>query len=87
MSTDRDEIFGGLSKGTIMYCLNCERTYAHGVYRILSEEKGERLFQMCPYEDCDADAVLNAREWEWVLTLHPEYPKTPVSSVVYPLHS
>lgn len=86
MSTDRDEMFGETPKGTPMYCMICERTYPYGEYRTMSLDMGEELLQMCPYEDCDGDAVINAHDWDWVLEKHPEYPETPERGVVYPLH-
>jgi len=86
MSTDRDEILGELQEGTLMWCMNCERTYPHGKYRTSYDDVLEEMLQMCPYEDCDSDAVLNSKEWEWVRGHHPEYPEAPKVGVVYPLH-
>lgn len=86
MSSDRDAIFGELPKGTIMYCLHCERTYPHGEYRTASVEMGEDFLQMCPYEDCDGDTVMDSKEWDWVRSNRPEYPENPKRGEVYPLH-
>jgi hypothetical protein len=41
--------------------------------------------QMCPYEDCDGDSVLDGMEWEWVRKYHPEYPEVPEYGCVYSL--
>jgi len=42
-------------------------------------------FQMCPYPDCDGDAVLDAFEWEWVRSYYSEYPEVPEYGRVYPM--
>jgi len=74
----REETFGKVAPGTILWCLHCERTYEHGNWR---EENG---MQMCPYKDCDGDAVIDAWEWETICQYHPEYPKKPVNGKIYP---
>jgi len=81
---DRDEMFGSLPKGTYMYCIHCERTYKHGEHRIRTDLK--EYLQMCPYEDCDGDTVLDSKEWSVIRESHPNYPDTPVHGVVYSLH-
>lgn len=86
MSTDRDQIFGKLPPGTYMWCMQCERTYPHGEYRTAFDDSGDDLLQMCPYEDCESDVVLNSKEWSWVRDYHPEYPEKPEPKVLYPLH-
>lgn len=83
MSTDRDKIFGYIQKGTPMWCLHCDRAYPHGNYRTLSIAGGEQFLQMCPYEDCDGDAVLDSQEWESIREDHPDYPQQPVYGIVY----
>lgn len=44
------------------------------------------MLQVCPYPDCDGDTVLDAFEWEWLRSYHPEYPAVPEWGTVYPLH-
>ena len=43
------------------------------------------VLQMCPYPGCDGDTVLDAFQWEWVRSYHPEYPDVPEDGVVYRL--
>ncbi len=86
MSTDRDHMLGKVVQGTPMWCMQCEKTYPHGKFRTAFDSMGEELMQMCPYEDCDSDAVLNSKEWSWVIGYHPEYPEKPEEGVIYPLH-
>jgi hypothetical protein len=42
--------------------------------------------QMCPYDGCSGDAVLDAWDWNKVREVHPEYPAIPLYGVVYPLY-
>lgn len=90
MKTDRDDIFGEIPQGTTMWCLHCERTYPHGEFREIKDPHpipGEDdTLQMCPYEDCDGDVVIDSKEWDWVLEKHPDYPETPKHGEVYPLY-
>lgn len=81
MSTDRDNIFGKLPQGTFMWCLHCERTYLHGNYRTMMF--GDFLMQLCPYEDCGGDAVIDSIEWEDIREDHPEYPEYPTHGEMY----
>lgn len=81
-TTDREKAFGK-SSGTL-WCLHCERTYQEGEYR--NENIGGDIHQMCPYEDCDGDTVVDAWDWESLLDKHPEYPKIPEKGNKYPLY-
>ena len=81
---DRDEIFGSLPEGTYMYCIHCERTYKHGEHRIRTNLK--EYLQMCPYEDCDGDTVMDSKEWETVRGHYKDYPEIPERGTVYPLN-
>ncbi len=86
MITEREKMFGVLPDGAYLYCIHCERAYPKGKYRIMSDiDLG--LLQMCPYEDCDGDAVMDAWEWERILSDHSEYPDIPEENKVYPLHN
>lgn len=78
-------MFGALPKGTTMWCMHCERTYPYGEYRTVIMDM-EEMLQMCPYEDCEGDAVMDAKEWDWVKEMHPDYPEVPEKGVVYPLN-
>lgn len=62
-----------------VWCLHCERAYAAHEYRWKSN------LRMCPYPDCDGDAVLD--QWEWARIRHenPMYPASPLRGVFYPL--
>ena len=73
---DRVEAFG-TPKGTWVWCLHCEQAYQVGEYRL----KGD--LQMCPYEGCTGDTVMDAWEWKQIRRAHPEYPKIPERNKVY----
>lgn len=77
--SEREAIFGRPSSG-YLWCLHCERGYPHGTYRQIGE------LQMCPYENCDGDAVLDAWDWATLMENHPEYPEIPVENTRYPLY-
>jgi DNA-binding CsgD family transcriptional regulator len=89
---DRDRAFGK-PKGGYMWCLHCERTYEHGQFRVervkpftVDHVRYAPVFDMCPYEGCTGDAVLDAWEWEFVREYHPEYPEVPEAGKVYALY-
>jgi len=42
--------------------------------------------QLCPYPDCNGDAVMDSMTWEWLREYHPEYPEVPQPGVMYPLY-
>lgn len=84
MKHDRDEMLGHLPEGTTMFCLHCERTYPHGEYRSIFLD-GD-ILQMCPYENCDGDVVMDSKEWSSIREHHPDYPETPQRGTVYPLN-
>lgn len=93
LATDRDQAFGK-SGSKYMWCLHCERTYENGQFRTVKIKpftvdhvRYTPEFEMCPYEDCDGDAVIDAWEWGHIREYHPEYPKTPEQGKVYPLYS
>lgn len=90
---DREEAFGEESRSEYLWCLHCERTYKYGEYRLWKVEpfvvdhvRYEPEFQMCPYEDCDGDAVIDAWEWDRIRESHPEYPEIPEKGKVYPMY-
>lgn len=65
-----------------LWCLHCERAYKYGEYREV-EQYGE-ILQMCPYEGCDGDTVLDAWDWAKIRDANPTYPGTPEKGKVYP---
>jgi len=83
--SERQEIFGE-SKSGYLWCLHCERAYPDGEYREVKSKSGV-VYQMCPYEDCDGNAVIDAWDWAQISEGHPEYPETPKKGKVYPQYS
>jgi len=43
----------------------------------------DEFYEMCPYADCDGDAVLDAINWEKIREQHNEYPEVPEDGVFY----
>ena len=94
MSTKREGMFGELPDGTFLYCINCERAYMNGRHRIKVmygkewplEIRGDTM-EMCPYEGCDGDAVIDAWEWDRIRSEHSDYPEIPEEGKVYPMYS
>ena len=76
----------GPSESGILWCLHCERTYDELDYAEEIDELGETM-QMCAYEDCDGDAVIDAWDWSKIREAHPEYPGKPAPNTRYPLYS
>ncbi len=76
-----DEVFDEERRSEYFWCLHCERTYKDGQFRKVDG------FQMCPYQDCDGDAVTDAWDWATVRDNHPEYPEVPEPNKVYPLNT
>ena len=74
------EIKEGIKEGDWLWCLHCERVYQAGEYR------EQKKLQMCPYEGCNGDTVLDAWTWESLREIHPEYPKIPTRETLYPLY-
>ena len=77
---DRDKISNEEKESDYLWCLHCERTYKRGKFRKVDD------LQMCPYEDCDGDTVLDAWDWESVREYHSAYPEIPEEGKVYPLY-
>jgi hypothetical protein len=75
----RTEMFG-TPKGTWVWCLHCERCYQVGEYRVV---KG---LQMCPYPDCDGDAVMDPWKWKKIREGNPDYPEIPERDRIYPMY-
>lgn len=78
-SLERNQILEG-SEPTCLWCLHCERAYLRGKCRQIGN------LQMCPYADCDGDAVIDAWDWGTVREENPSYPERPIEGTVYPLY-
>ena len=78
--SDRDKIFGSKGKSPYLWCLHCERTYERGKWRTVDG------LQMCPYVDCDGDAVIDAWDWAKMRGSNPSYPEKPEPGIVYPAY-
>ena len=74
---DRDKIFNEHKRSIYLWFLHCERTYKRGEFRKLNE------LQMCPYEGCDGDTVIDAINWDEIREIHPNYPVIPIEDVIY----
>lgn len=70
------EVFGR-EVGQWVWCSHCERAYQVGEYRSV------RGLQMCPYEGCNGDTVLDARDWDEFQNTHLNCPEEPERDVVY----
>jgi len=79
---ERDRLFErDASADSYLYCIHCERAYERGYFR-----QADSL-QMCPYEGCDGDAVIDAWPWESIADSdNPTYPATPELGKVYPMY-
>lgn len=62
------------------WCMHCERAYPQGSYRQV------RDLQMCPYEGCDGDTVMDLWAWQRVREANPQYPEVPELGKVYGLY-
>jgi hypothetical protein len=77
---DRESVFVDEMPDAYLWCLHCGRAYRWGEYREIDG------LQMCPYEGCDGDTVVDAWRWEEVREGNPDYPKTPKLGHVYELN-
>jgi hypothetical protein len=82
--SEREEMFGKTESG-FLWCLHCERAYKDDEYRTEVNSEGEKM-EMCHYEGCNGDAVIDAWDWAEVKEGHPEYPDIPKKGVVYSLY-
>lgn len=74
--------------GDWVWCLHCERCYQVGEFRVRIQwglDWWESL-QLCPYSNCEGDAVIDAWAWGRVLAARPEYPVSPERNKVYRLY-
>lgn len=86
------EVELGRKAGEWVWCLHCERCYQVGEFRpekpdkVLREMGMDEDLQLCPYEDCDGDTVIDSWTWERIREIHPEYPEVPERGKVYPMY-
>lgn len=76
----------GVEVGDWLWCLECERCYQPGEFRLEVDEEDGFGYQMCPYEGCDGSTVLDGKPWGSIREKHPEYPEEPERGVVYPVY-
>lgn len=62
------------------WCMHCERAYPRGEFRPVGD------LQMCPYNECDGDAAIDAWDWSSIRDGNPTYPETPLEGVIYPMY-
>jgi len=62
MSKSEREVMFGKTKSGYLWCLHRNRTYKDGEYRTGVNSEDE-MKEMCYYEDCDSDAVMDV--WDW----------------------
>ena len=90
MKSHREDIFEPSEyDGKYLWCLHCERAYKKDEYRLVVEKGmygADFEMQMCPYIDCDADAVLDAWPWLKIKAMHDKYPEVPEHGTVYPMY-
>jgi hypothetical protein len=67
-------------KPAFLWCLHCNRAYRWGEYRVVNG------LQMCPYDGCSGDTVMDGWTWDSVRKGNPDYPKTPKLGHVYGLN-
>jgi hypothetical protein len=82
---ERELILGEDSWCDYLWCMQCKRTYKYGEFREAETMSLNGAFQMCPYEDCDGDAAIDAADWMEVRQKHQEYPEIPEPGKEYPL--
>lgn len=77
------ELMFGKSRSAWNWCLHCERCYPAGYFRVV--DQGYAELQLCPYFDCDGDAVIDAWEWRQIAKMNG-YPAVPELGAVYPMY-
>jgi hypothetical protein len=77
---DREKIFADEKPCAFLWCLHCQRPYKWGQFRLIDG------LQMCPYEGCDGDTVMDGWEWKKICEANPDYPDVPELGKVYPLY-
>ena len=68
------------------WCLDCERAYPAGWVRLQWDNIAGDSLQLCPYDGCGGDTVMDARRWSEIRDVHPEYPEIPEWDHLYPMY-
>ena len=76
----REMIMEHLGPGWV-WCLGCQRAYRREEVRWDSENG----IYMCAYEDCDGDALVDARSYE-ERRVQCGWPEVPQRGIIYPLY-
>ena len=76
----REMVFQEERRSEYLWCLHCYRTYKRGQFRKVGD------LQMCPYEGCSGDTVIDAWDWEDFRDSDPHLPEVPVPGATYPLY-
>ena len=79
--SEREAMFGKTESG-YLWCLHCERAYKDDEYRTEVNKYGD-IMEMCHYEDCNGDAVLDAWDRAKLREMHG-YPEEPEEAKLYP---
>lgn len=62
---DIEKCFRNSKKTEYSICIHCLRAYPYGYVRLVnSEQLPDVVYQMCPYEGCSGDSVIDAWNWE-----------------------
>ena len=79
----------GRRLGEWVICIHCERCYQVGEFRkrrLQLSTLRRVILQMCPYDGCSGDTVLDADPWGDGRGRHPEYEEVPERGRVYPIN-
>lgn len=71
---------GPSERSDYLWCLHCCRAYKWGEYRVVNG------LQMCPYDGCSGDTVLDGWTWPSVRKGNRGYPRVPKLGHVYELY-
>lgn len=72
----------GRKDGDWVWCLNCQRCYQVGEFKMGVVDE----LEYCPYDNCDGDTLADSWPWERIREAHPEYPEIPERKKVYPMY-
>ncbi|MDD4870967.1 MAG: hypothetical protein PHR77_10440 [Kiritimatiellae bacterium] len=79
--TDESKIDNPQKGCLFLWCLHCERTYRRGECRVING------LQMCPYDGCNGDTVMDAWPWGSLREGHSDYPVIPEEGKRYPMYT